>query len=380
MAVAGRSGEADVASSVAATLCEAPFVRLLSGADGDSLAATGLLARTLADRGTPFQASVVREGGTPPASDDTTTVTVGHEGPADVALSSVRPVSETAFEACRELGADPNPVLALAGAFAVGEIEGSAAFETARERELVERRPGIAVPTTDLVDGLAHTTLAHASFSGDPEATEALLDGREFDHHDGRRQVASLLALSVVSDEASTPRAANVVERALRPYVIVHPDDDSTADVPFETIGGYADVLRACAHERPGTGLALALGHDACEAALTAWRAHATRAHAALRNATTERHRNVFVARVDADASLTTTARLLRDFRSPEPLALVVTETAAAAAATDDTDLGTLLSEAATAAGGEGEGGERRAQARFEDADAFVTAFREAAG
>lgn len=379
MAVAGRSGESR-ASSLAGTLREASFVRVLAAADGDSLAAAGLLARALAERNTPFQVSARTERPTT-ETDDATTVLVGRDGPADCVLWGERPASETAFAACRDLGTDPNPLLALAGAFTTGPIEGSAAFETAREQELVEQRPGIAIPVTDITDGIAHTTLVHAHFSGDEAAAESLLDGRAFaEDDDGRRQVASLLALAVTSVEESTPCAAERIERALRPYTITKQSGNSERSVSaeFATIGGYADVLRATAHERPGVGLALALGHDAREAALSTWRTHAKRAHAALRNATTERHRNLFVARVDADTSLATTSRLLRDFRSPEPIALALTETGAAAAACEDTDLGKRMDEAATTAGGEGEGTSRRGNARFEDVEKFLASFREA--
>jgi hypothetical protein len=369
MAVAGRPEER-AANSVAGVLREAGFVRLAASPDGDSLAATGLLARALSDRGTPFQASVVRAGQPKTgATDDTTTVLIGREGAADTALPArEKPASETAFEVCRELDTGPDPVLALTGMFTAGGFEGSAAFESARERELIEQRPGVAIPVADMTDGLAHTTLAHAPFSGDSGATAAALDGRD-DH----RQVASLLALSVVSAEQSTPRAAEVVERALRPYVITEPDT-----ARFETVGGYTDVLRASAREQPGTGLALALGHDVREAALSAWRTHGKHVHTALREATTERYRNVFVARVGADAPLATTARLLCDFRSPEPVALAIGETRAAAVACEDANVGRRMHEAGAAAGGDGNGSARRGRARFENSEKFVSAFREA--
>jgi hypothetical protein len=371
MAVAGRPEER-AANSVSGVLRDAGFVRLAASPDGDSLAATGLLARALSDRGTPFQASVIHAGQPEAAAtDDTTIVFIGREGAADSTLPArEEPASETAFEVCRELDTDPDPVLALAGAFAAGEFEGSAAFESARDRGLIEQRPGVAIPVADVTDGLAHTTLAHAPFSGNSEATAAALD----EMGDGRRQVASLLALSVAAGEQSTPRAAEVVERALRPYAITEPD---TAG--FETVGGYADVLRASAREQPGAGLALALGHDAREAALSAWRTHGKHAHTALREATTERYRNVFVARVGADAPLATTARLLCDFRSPEPVALAVGETRAAAVACEDANVGRRMHEAGVAAGGDGNGSARCGRARFEDSERFVSAFREAA-
>ena len=385
MAVAGRSEDA-APDGVATALREAGFVRFRVAADGDALAAAGLLARALAERDTPFQASVVR-GGRPATTDttgtdDTTTVRIGGTEPADVTLDPPGPASEAAFEAARELGSDPDPVLALAGAFTTPDatLEGSAAFEAARDHDRIEQRPGIGIPTADLTDGLAHTTLVHAGFSGDPDAVRGLLDGRETaDTDEQRRRVASIVALAAAGAENATPRAAETVEDALRPYAISERSDDGPATAPeFATVGGYADVLRACAHERPGTGLALAIGHDVRDAALSAWRVHARRTHTAVRNATTARHRNLVVVRADADAPLATTARLLCEFRSPEPVVLVVGETEAAAAAADDRDLGTRMHEAATAADGDGAGGERRGGAAFADSEAFVTAFREA--
>ena len=380
MAVAGRSEESPAANSVADALRDAGFVRLSTAADADSLAAAGLLARALSHRETPFQASVI-DAWRPEAetTDDATTIHIGRDGTADVTLSSK--ASETAFAVCRDLGTDPDPVLALARAFAApGEFEGSAAFERARERNLIEQRPGVAIPVTDLTDGLAHTTLAHAPFSGDREATAAALDGGEVADDEDRRRVASLLALSVAGMADSTPRATEVVECALRPYAITERDRDdaSTVSARFETVGGYADVLRASAREQPGVGLALALGHDVCEAALSAWRTHGKRAHTALRDATTERYRNVFVARVGIDAPLSTTARLLCDFRSPEPVALVVGETRAVAAACEDATLGGRMAEAGAAADGDGNGSARRGRARFENPERFISAFREA--
>jgi|AntDeeMinimDraft_5_1070356.scaffolds.fasta_scaffold09474_4 hypothetical protein len=386
MAVAGRSEDGSTAASAAAALREAGFVRFRITADGDALAAAGLLARALAERDTPFQASVVR--GTRPATtdragtDDTTTVRIGGTESADVTLDRSESASEAAFDAARELGSDPNPILALAGAFTVPDatLEGSAAFEAARDQALIEQRPGVTIPVADFADGLAHTTLVHAAFSGDPDAVRETLDGRETAETDKeRRRIASIVALAAAGAENATSRAAETVEHALRPYMIAERSDDTSAtDAGFATVGGYADVLRACAHERPSIGLALALGYDVREAALSAWRAHAKRAHTAVRNATTARHRNLVVAHVDTDAPLATTARLLCEFRSPEPVVLAVGETEAAAAATDDRNLGARTREAATAADGDGAGSERRGRATFTDDEAFVAAFREA--
>lgn len=344
MSTAGRSRESTPgASDVAAACRDAELVRLLATADGDALAATGLLARALSETGVAFQASVTRgrrvDGETTEAD---ATVTVGASG-GDVALTAV-PASPVAHAAGRELGADPDPVLALAGVTAAGGVPGEFPhLLEAAEASGVERRPGVAVPTDDVADGLAHTTLAHAPFSGDPEAARAAL--ADLDDTDGRR-VASLLALATAGD--APPRAAEAVERALRPYA---------PGGPFATVGGYADVIDAVARERPGTGLALVLGHGGREGALAAWRDHARRAHGALRAADTGRYDGLVVARVEPPSPVGTVARLLRDFRSPEPVALAVSGVEAGAAAVDR-DVESALRDAAAAVGGEPAGRE----------------------
>jgi len=383
MSTAGRPREsAPGASDVAAACRDAELVRILATADGDALAATGLLARALSETGVAFQASVThlpRVGGETTEAD--ATVTVGASG-GDVALTAV-PASPVAHAAARELGADPDPVLALAGVTVAGGIPGQYPdLLEAAETGGVERRPGVAVPTEDIADGLAHTTLAHAPFSGDSEAARAAL--ADLDDTDGRR-VASLLALATAGD--APPRAAEAVERALRPYA---------PGGPFATVGGYADVIDAVARERPGTGLALALGHGGREDALAAWRDHARRAHEALREADTGRYDGFVVARAENPSPVGTVARLLRDFRSPEPVALAVSGVEAAAAAVDR-DVEPALRDAAAAVGGEtagSNGGKREAQDResneaesvargttgyargIDDQQAFIAAFR----
>lgn len=366
----------DPAESAAAALSSAAFVRLVPRADGDALAAAGLLARALRGVGVPFQVRVAALGADVPASGDGVLAAVGSDlTDADVTVESpAEPTSLRAYEVASALvgestdaGADtgtdptapPDPVLALAGVVAGGAHPGSAAaslVETAEAGGAIERRPGVAVPVDDPVDGLAHSTLFHAPFSGDGTAVETALasisqstgsgtasDGAASDgaaSDDGtRRAIASFLALSTAEDADATPRAATAVERALGPY--------ATPDGPLATIGGFADVLDAAARERPGTGLALALGHGGREAALAVWRDHATAVHDALRNGHTGRYDGVFVVRgdhgderggSDADEArragrLATLARLARDFRSPEPLVLALGDGVAALSA-----------------------------------------------
>ncbi|NHN58362.1 MULTISPECIES: exonuclease RecJ [Halorussus] len=411
MSTSGRSGTdgpAPSAGDVAAGLREADFVRVLARADGDCLAAAGLLAGALAERGVPYQIRVGRFGetlarpgddagadsdetdGRGPADPDDTTVGIGLDDAADVSLpGEAAPASVTAFDAARDLGASPDPVLALAGAVAAGHPAGAGesahVLEQAGE-SAIERRPGVGVPTDDLADGLAHSTLAHAEYSGDREAAQATLAElglpAELDES-AHRRVASEYALAVAGAEGATDRAAESVERALRPHAITDDEsDDRSSAGPFATVEGYADVLDAVARERPGTGVALALGHGARTDALDAWRDHAARAHRVLREGTTGRYDGLLALRTE-DAPVETVARLLRDFRSPEPVALVVSESEAAAAAVADADgrVGPAMTDAARAVGGTGGGAADRGYARFDpetEATEFLAAFREA--
>jgi hypothetical protein len=369
MSTTGREQtSAPAPSDVAASLREATFVRLVSDATGDALAGTGVLARALDAAGTPFQASVVG----PFADPDRTT-----EADATVALGpghstgdhtlSVSPAA-TAFDIARELGSGADPVLALAGTLAGGDADGTVA--EAAEQAGVERRPGVAVPVADLVDGLAHTTLVSGPFSGDEARVQAMLADLDLGTEpsgDDHRRVASLVALAVT--EEMPPGAADAVARLLHPYV----------GGPFETVGGYADVLDAVARERPGVGIALALGHESVHgAALSAWRDHARRAHTAVAEATTGRYDGLFVARGDA-MPVATVARLIAQFHAPEAVTLVVTDGEAAVRAVDGRDVADAMRRATDAVGGTTVGRGDRARARFDvPTSDLIEAFREA--
>jgi len=386
MSTADRPAEtASAASDVAAVCRDAEFVRLVATADGDALAATGVLARALAATDRPFQASVVAPTATAErATEADATITLGRDdATVDAAIpSGSQPISEVAFRAAEELGS-ADAVLALAGA----TVAAATPSGHLREAAGVERRPGVATPRTDLIEGLAYGTRLHAPFSGDPDDVRTALadcnlmlaaeDADSMDE-DERRRLASMIALRTVGADDATQRAAECVEDALFPH----------AGGPFGTVEGYGDVLDAVAREAPGTGVALALGHDARDAALDAWQTHGERAHQALANATTGRYDGLFVARAGADdldlpdsASIPvgTAARLCRDFRSPEPVALFVTDGQAAAAAVEDRQLGATMDAAVKRVGGRATGTSRHAQAGFEtDTASFIEAFREA--
>ncbi|WP_424014490.1 exonuclease RecJ [Halorubrum xinjiangense] len=331
--------------ALAGVLADAPFVRLVATDDGDALAAAGLLARALRATGTPFQARV-DPGPVPDDVDDGVAVAVGVDRGPHAIPGTGRPASTAAFAVARALGAEPDPVVALAGVVAAGSIPGADgsgdALDAAERAGRVERRPGVALPVSGATEdspsraeALAASTLASTRYSGDPEAARDALAplGLPADPDaDDRRRFASLVAVDAVDGDDASERAASAVERALRPYA---------TDDPFETVGGYADVLDALAREAPGTGVALALASDPDpslrSAALDAWRRHGLAAHRALDAATVGRYDGCVVARVDASlAVLPTVARLVRDFRSPEPVAVALDEGAGrlAAAAT----------------------------------------------
>jgi hypothetical protein len=369
MSTTGRDqAPAPAASDLAAALDRATFVRLVSDATGEGLAAAGVLAGALDDDGTPFQASVVG----PFADPDRTT-----EADVTVALGSTQSTADhtltatpaaTAFQIVRELGATADPILALAGTIAGGDVDGTVA--DAAEQAGLERRPGVAVPVADLADGLAHSTLLSGPFSGDEDAARATLASMDLPAEpagDDHRRVASLVALAVSED--APERASSALARGLHPYV----------GGPFETVGGYADVLDAVARTDPGTGIALALGHDSVHGrALSAWRTHASRAHTAVADATTGRYDGLFVARGDAMPT-GTVARLVADFHAPEPVVLAVTDGEAAARATDGSDVAAPMRTATDAVGGTTVGQGERARAQFDvPTSELIEAFREA--
>ena len=338
--------DADAAEAVASAVAAAPFVRLFGHADGDSLAACGLLAVAFRDREIPFRVHVSSDpagdavdvvGRGDGERDDSQTLVVsrGQPGPADLTVPASddrQPASVAAAAISRELGVEPDPVLALAGVIAVGETPGGAGSDdllaAAESAALVERRPGVAVPTADLATDLAHSMRLDAPFSGDVDAAGELLadlgiptdSDTEIDA-ETRTQLASAVAVATATADPAAPQAADSVEAALRPY--------ATPTAPFATLGGYADVLSALARETPGVAVSLAFGApEAVSEALATWRDHAAAAHAALDAPTTGRYDGVYVLRVETDrpSVLPTVARLACEFRSPEPVALIVSE------------------------------------------------------
>jgi len=375
---------ADAASEVAAELRDAELAHLVASADGDGLAAAGLLAAACRATGVPFHVRVVRTAAEADSrladrDDSATAVVVGVDAAGETTLGTDGAVSPLAFEVAAALGAEPDPVTALAGVVAADAVPSQVAPDllerAALERAALERTPGVATPTDDLADGLAHCGLVHAPFSGDVDAAgEVLRDlgladatAETLDGADAKR-LASLVALAAVDAPEATPMAATAVERALRPH---------RTGGPFVTLAGYADVLDALAERAPGLGVALAAGGSDAEPALEAWREHGRAAHAAVASAETARYDGVLVARTDGP--LAAVARLLRDFRSPEPVVLAVGEGEAAAASLDDPVSGPLAAAAQAGRGSSSARG-RRGVLTFDPdrTERVVDAFREA--
>jgi hypothetical protein len=371
---------ADATSDVATALGEAELAHFVAVADGDSLAAAGLLATACDATAVPYQVSVARTADQVAArldgSDDTATpIVIGATADDAVALDLDGPVSPYAYAVASELGTSPSPVTALVGVVAAGAVP-SQATPDLLEAAGLERDPGVAVPTADLVDGLAHTGLFHAAFSGDLEAVRGSLSDAELSANDAldgseaeARRAASFVALAAGGASDATARAATAVERALRPY---------RTDGPFHTLAGTADVLSALAERAPGLAVALVVGTDSREAALEGRWQHGRAAHAGVREASTARYSGLLVARTDGPPAAV--ARLLRDFRSPEPAVLAVGDGEAAAASIEAPVSGPLAA-AADAAGESMLARGTRGNATFDPdrTERFVEAFREAA-
>jgi hypothetical protein len=372
MSATGRPDpETPPAGDIARQLRDSGFVRLVAAANGDAIAAAGQLARALDGMTIPYQTSVSRVPTTAKRDTDADmTVALGrHSAHADVTIGvESRSASRAAYAIADELDAETTQLLplALAGIIAAGNYPDGEVLSQANSHG-IERRPGVAIPTDTVVDGLAHSLLVHAPFSGDTErVTDAFSDLPAGE--DSHRMLASLVALAVAEDDDGTVRGATRIERFLRPL----------AGGPFGTIGGYADVLDATAREQPGVALSVAFGHDDHEAALTAWRQHARRAHEAVQSAKTGRYDGLFVARCDKNVPVGTVARLLQDFRSPEPCVLVVADGQAVAVTPGEgQDIGKQMAETAATVDGVGAGTVTHGCASFDiDPTEFVVAWR----
>jgi hypothetical protein len=377
------------AESVATTLADTAFVRVICRSDGDPIAAAGLLARALRRENTPFQIRADQFGQADPTindqdqdQDDDCCIALGLSHPAaDININPVeqsvtRSVyavtealsasqhastststsasasasasgSDTPGDVSREdvdIDADTtipptDTLLAVSGIVTTGvSLEAESVISTQTQEQTqtqsrkkdksgfatalletiiktdtisIDQHPGVGIPVSNIVDGLAHSTLIHASFSGDIDATRAMIAeididvdvNDDTDNQDGstdamslidlstedQRTIASAVTIDVIKTSTAAIGTAISLERALHPQYL--------PDGPMTTIEGYADVLRAVSRERPGTAIALAISHDANDAALTAWREHAQAVHHILETAHTGRYDGVYVLR-----------------------------------------------------------------------------------
>lgn len=156
------------AADAAATLREATFVRLRVHGCGAAVAAAGVVGRALRTLDVPFRIRATDAPDTV-AHDDVVAVVGLSDADADLELDP-----NDAVSVVRELGVDPDPAVALAGLHAAGTTpkEDTDLADAAADAG-VEAGPGVAVPTGDLADGLAHSTLVHAPFSADRERAQA---------------------------------------------------------------------------------------------------------------------------------------------------------------------------------------------------------------
>lgn len=374
MSTTGRP-DADSRSpgDIAGQLRDARFVHLVADATGDGVAAVALLAAALDDE-TPYQLSITA---LPERSDRATesTCIIGLGRPvvgADITLgTSESTASISAHDIAAEFG-DVDGALAIAGAIAGGASYDERLLSLANDYGF-ERRPGIAVPTADLADGLAHSTLVHTEFSGSAgDARDALgsLGIPEQPDEDARRRIASLVATSVAKADPST-RASTAVERFLRPL----------SGGPTSTLSGFGDLLDGAARADPWLATRVAFGVADPTELLTPWRDHADRAHATLHDAGTGRYEDLFVLRCGPDAPLETVARLGWAYCSPEPVVLAVAGNQAAARTGPSTsyDVGSVMRDVRGAVGGQADGTAQRARATHSvDETEYLLAFREA--
>ncbi len=400
-------------SPVATALSSGAFLRVFARQSGDAVAAAGVIARAARAAGSGFQLRTTREttvGDADAETDDERTVAVGWDAPDAIGLvPKSGPLAVQAADVVREAGLDPDPILALAGAFAAGVQPGTggtgALIEAAERRDAVVERPGVAVPTADVADGLAHTTRLRLPISGDTDAATDFVadfgpDATDLDP-EAHRDLASVVALDATAEAPVS--AVPATERVLDPFV--------TPGGSFETLGGFAEVVDATARVDPGTAVALALDPGTVRGAgIDCWRDHAETVHAVLDAAETARYDGVFVVRadsidpdtlgaeaLDAEAGGTesegdtivgafpTVARLARDFSSPEQTALAVGDHGTAVASTRDAPSAVETLSAVVAALAETEthtthttGTHELAEARADlDAEAVVSGVRE---
>lgn len=280
MATTGTPTAASEPADLANTLDGSALARIQSRADGDGLAAAAILGNALAELGIPRHLSVSPD--VEPTNPDTETeagaVTIDVRT-LDAACNN-NSLALCAYETAVAMGADPDPGMAIGGAITAHVTPRGNALADAEAQGLTER-PGVAIPTPDLVSGLAHSSWLRAPFSGDEDATADFLDEhalRPIDGTEDRKRLASAIAF-IVTESMAQERTTDALASALGPQ---------TSPTAFETVGGYADVLRAVAARAPGVGLAALLDEVDEAALLDHWRSYGDAVHEAVSNISTD--------------------------------------------------------------------------------------------
>ena len=333
MATTGTATEQREPADLARDLLEADLVRVVSRADGDGLAGAAILANALADQGIPRHLSLTasRENAAPRLEEHGTAIALGFAGFEQSCEADSAAL--WASELARELGSDPDPGLALAGARAAGVPAQESILSAATEQGLSER-PGLAIPTSDLTVGLAYTGWLHAEFSGDEEAARDFLETQDLSEsaeEADQRRLGSAVALTV-TDKPRSQRAVTAISNAI---------GTQTSPTAFETIGGYADVLNAAANMDPGAALWALLGGDETRL-LDMWQDYGATVHETLHSLPTATN-GVETVTV-SDIPPQDVARLGRDFRTDADRLYVEGPETIALATRDENALETLTS------------------------------------
>lgn len=319
----GLSGSDEEASRLAT----ASFVQLRASPSVDGLIAAGLLRDVLETRRIPYKFAVSMAPAE--SSGDALTVWTGTQSiPRDGIHLEAGAATEKAAELMASLGRDPEPERV-----AIGTV-----FTETSPHGFGDPQPGLGLPVEDPRDGLAHSTLVHASYSGDVETVDAVLENA---NNLEDREIASLVALTSLEDPGLPPMAGEAIQRLLGPTAIEWG--------PYPTVEGTADVLDVLAETDPGVALALACGQaSGSVSVLEQWRSTARDIHESLRNLTLEGPEGLAVLEVD-HAAVAVTARLLRAFHDVPRTVVVYTDdrVAAASRTMDDRALADALLEGA---------------------------------
>lgn len=300
-----------------ARIVGADFVSIRARVMPDSLVTAGIIARFCREQGIPFHVKPVRTTGSLRESSDS----AGNEHlrlhvptePAD----TTTPLCYRVHQQITEHGTSLDPYFTLAGILA-SDYDPADVAPSLLEASAAQDADGIATPTTDWSTGLAASTLHHADYSGDPDATQSALDsfGISTPSEATKRELASFAAVTNVTSSLSTAQSAVGLDRFLEPTTIKH---------PYQSLGGYSDIIRVLSSPSPGRVISLALPDPAYDAIRSSWQTHATQAHQAIKEATITSTGHYRRADVQTDHVITP-ARLL-SYHAPESIVFAANQT-----------------------------------------------------